>query len=85
METYFKTATEAMEMARTNAFNKGFKIAEQDYDNEVMRFARLRPETGVSHSFIFQLTERNTEKKNRFLSVQIYGMETCFELNCYIS
>jgi replicative DNA helicase len=48
-ETYFNTATDAVEYARTQAEKKGFEIDSQDWNSEITmggRYSRTRPGVG---------------------------------------
>jgi hypothetical protein len=53
-ETYFKSATEAVMYARTQAEKRGFEIDPQDWNSEITmggRYSRTRPGVGKTHSF----------------------------------
>ena len=87
-ETYFKTASDAVGYARTQAEKKGFEINDEDWNSEITmggRYSRMRPGVGKMHSFsIGLLKDGKPQKKN--LNISIYGMESGkFELTFYIS
>jgi hypothetical protein len=51
-ETYFNTATDAVEYARTQAEKKGFEIDSQDWNSEITmggRYSRTRPGVGKTN------------------------------------
>jgi hypothetical protein len=87
-EIYFKTASEAVDYARTKAEGRGFEIDENDWFSEITmggKYSRLRPSDGKMHSFSVGLVkDGKPQKKN--LNITLYGMESGkYELTYYIN
>jgi len=87
-EIYFKSATEAVEHAKSMAERRGFEIDENDWFSEITmggKYSRLRPGEGKTHSFSVGLTkDGKPQKKN--LNISLYGMESGkYELTTYIN
>jgi hypothetical protein len=86
--TYFKTAGEAVEFAKTLTEKKGFVIDEGDWNNQITHggvYGRLRPSVGETHSFIIGLL-KNNKPQRKGLSISLYGMDSGkFELVNYIN
>ena len=87
-EIYFKSATEAVEHAKSMAERRGFEIDENDWFSEITmggKYSRLRPGEGKTHSFSIGLTkDGKPQKKN--LNISLYGMESGkYELTTYIN
>jgi len=87
-ETYFKSATEAVMYARTQAEKRGFEIDPQDWNSEITmggRYSRTRPGVGKTHSFSVGLLKGGKPQKKN-LNISLYGMPSGkFELTHYIS
>jgi hypothetical protein len=87
-ETYFKSATEAVMYARTQAEKRGFEIDPQDWNSEITmggRYSRTRPGVGKTHSFSVGLLKGGKPQRKN-LSISLYGMPSGkFELTHYIS
>lgn len=74
------------EEARKVAQDQGYEIDETCYEKEVSfngAYSRARPDVGQAHRFTVSLL-RNGKERRKALHFQVYGMETCFELNVYI-
>lgn len=87
-EIYFKSATEAVEHAKSMAERRGFEIDENDWFSEITmggKYSRLRPGVAKTHSFSIGLTkDGKPQKKN--LNISLYGMESGkYELTTYIN
>lgn len=87
-EIYFKTASAAVDYARTKAEKKGFEIDDQDWNSEITmggRYSRTRPGIGKTHSFAVGLLKGGKPQKKN-LVITLYGMPSGkFELTHYIS
>ena len=87
-ETYFKSATEAVMYARTQAEKRGFQIDEDDWHSQITlggKYSRTRPGVGKSHSFSVGLLKGGKPQRKN-LNISLYGMESGkFELNHYIN
>jgi hypothetical protein len=87
-ETYFKSATEAVMYARTQAEKRGFEIDPQDWNSEITmggRYSRTRPGVGKTHSFSVGLSKGGKPQKKN-LNISLYGMPSGkFELTHYIN
>lgn len=87
-ETYFKSATEAVMYARTQAEKRGFEIDPQDWNSEITmggRYSRTRPGVGKTHSFSVGLLKGGKPQRKN-LNISLYGMPSGkFELTHYIS
>jgi hypothetical protein len=87
-DTYFNTATDAVEFARTQAEKKGFEIDSQDWNSEITmggRYSRTRPGVGKTNSFSVGLLKGGKPQRKN-LNISLYGMESGkFELTYYIS
>lgn len=86
--TYFRTASEAAEYARSMAEKKGYEIDENDWHSQIAlggKYNRLRPGVGKTHSFIVQLL-KNGKPQRKALSISLYGMGSGnYELTTYIN
>ena len=87
-ETYFKTASDAVGYARTQAEKKGFEIDSQDWNSEITmggRYSRTRPGVGKTNSFSVGLLKGGKPQRKN-LNISLYGMESGkFELTHYIN
>ena len=87
-DTYFKTAGEAVEFAKTKAEKKGFEIDEDDWNNQIThggRYSRLRPSVGKTHSFQIGLLKKGKPQR-KGLSISLFGMDSGnYELTYYIN
>jgi hypothetical protein len=87
-DTYFKTASQAVDFAREMAEKKGYEIAEEDWQTQIAmggKHNRLRPGIGKTHSFSVGLT-KNGKPQRKSLNISLYGMESgSYELTYYIN
>jgi len=87
-DTYFKTAGEAVDFAKTKAEKKGYEIDEDDWNNQIThggRYNRLRPGVGKTHSFQIGLLKKGKPQR-KGLSISLYGMDSGkYELTYYIN
>jgi hypothetical protein len=87
-DTYFNTATDAVEFARNQAEKKGYEIDPQDWNYEITmggRYSRTRPGVGKTHSFKVGLLKGGKYQRKQ-LNISLYGMESGkFELTYYIN
>jgi hypothetical protein len=87
-DTYFKSATEAVGVARAMAEKKGYEIDENDWHSQITlggRYTRLRPGVGKTHSVTVGLT-KNGKPQRKALTISLYGMVSgSYELTYYIS
>ena len=86
--TYFRTAYEAVEYARSMAEKKGYEVDEDDWQTQIGfggKHNRLRPGVGKTHSFTVGLI-KNGKPQRKALSISLYGMESGnYELTTYIN
>jgi hypothetical protein len=81
-DSFTACATEARKVAQ----DQGYEIDETRWEKEVTfngPYTRARPDIGKAHRFTVSLL-RNGKEHRKALHFQVYGMETCFELNAYI-
>jgi hypothetical protein len=87
-ETYFKSATDAVMYARTQAEKRGFEINDEDWNSEITmggRYSRTRPGVGKTNSFSVGLLKGGKPQRKN-LNISLYGMESGkFELTYYIN
>jgi len=87
-DTYFKTAGEAVDFAKTKAEKKGFEIDEDDWNSQITmggRYNRLRPGVGKTHSFQIGLLKKGKPQR-KGLAISLYGMDSGkYELTYYIN
>ena len=87
-DTYFKSASEAVEYAREMAEKKGYEIDEDDWRTQIGmggKHNRLRPGVGKTHSFTVGLT-KNGKPQRKALNISLYGMDSgSYELTYYIN
>lgn len=87
-ETYFRTASAAVEYAREMAEKKGFEIDEDDWHTQVSlggKYHRLRPGVGKNHTVTVGLI-KNGKPQRKALTMSLYGMPSGnFELVYYIN
>ena len=87
-DTYFKTAGEAVDFAKTKAEKKGYEIDEDDWNNQIThggRYSRLRPSVGKTHTFQIGLLKKGKPQR-KGLAISLYGMESGkYELTHYIN
>ena len=72
--------------ARRITEGQGYEINENNWQHEVTfngPYSRARPDVGQAHRFTVSLL-RNGKEHKKALHFQVYGMETCFELNAFI-
>ena len=81
-DSFTACATEARKVAQ----GQGYEVDENNWQHEVTfngPYTRARPDVGQAHRFTVSLL-RNGKEHRKALHFQVYGMETCFELNVYI-
>jgi len=87
-DTYFKSATDAVMFARTQAEKRGFQIDEDEWNSQITmggRYSRTRPGVGKTHSLSIGLL-KNGKPQRKNLTITLYGMDSGnFELNHYIN
>jgi hypothetical protein len=87
-DTYFKTAGEAVDFAKTKAEKKGYEIDEDDWNNQIThggRYSRLRPSVGKTHTFQIGLLKKGKPQR-KGLSISLFGMDSGkYELTHYIN
>ena len=87
-ESYYKTASAAVDDARKFAEKKGYKIDEDDWQSQIVmggRYSRLRPGKGKTHDFSIKLL-KNGKPQKKMLQISLYGMASGhFELTNYIN
>jgi hypothetical protein len=87
-DTYFKTAGEAVDFAKTKVEKKGYEIDEDDWNNQIThggRYSRLRPSVGKTHTFQIGLLKKGKPQR-KGLSISLFGMDSGnYELTYYIN
>lgn len=87
-DTYFKTASQAVDFAKEMAEKKGYEIDEDDWQTQIAmggKHNRLRPGIGKTHSFTVGLT-KNGKPQRKALNISLYGMDSgSYELTYYIN
>ncbi len=87
-DTYFKTASAAVQFAKTQTEERGFEIDDKDWNSEITmggRYGRLRPGVGETHKFSISLI-KNDKPQKKNLNISLYGMESGkYELTYYIN
>ena len=84
---YHDSFTACAAEARRGAEAQGYQICERNWQTEIAfngKYSRARPDVGNVHRFTVAL-EKNGRPQRKALNFQVYGMETCFELNAYVN
>jgi len=78
-DSYTKAMATALDFARRN----GYTVTDTEIENEIT-FGQGKPSVGKTTKHSLQLMKGDKEQKKR-LQVQVYGLDTKFELNMYIN
>ena len=87
-DTFFKTASDAVDYARKMIEKRGFEIDEDDWQSQIAmggRYSRLRPGKEKTHSFSIGLL-KNGKPQRKALQISLYGMPSGkYELTYYVN
>jgi hypothetical protein len=81
-EVYHESYTSAINAAKAYAEKKGFEINDEDSFRKIGMGPR-KPSEGKTNKFSIELSKDGKEQKKQ-LHIQVYGMKSKYELNCYI-
>ena len=82
-EIYHNTYTSAINAAKSYAEKKGYEINDDDSFRQIGTGPR-KPQEGKTNRFSIELLKDGKVQK-KHLQIQVYGMKTKYELNCYIN
>ena len=82
LETYHKSYTEAIQTAKEYALKRGYMVDDDDSFRKIGMGPR-KPSEGKSVRVSVELT-KGGKPSNKQLHIQVYGMKSGYELNCYI-
>jgi hypothetical protein len=82
VETYHNTYTSAINAAKEWAEKSGYEIDDEDSFRKIGMGPR-KPSEGKTNKYSIELTKGGKPQKKQ-LHIQVYGMKTKYELNCYI-
>ena len=87
-DTYFNTASQAVDYARKMIEKRGFEIDEDDWNTGIVqggKYNRLRPGVGKTHSYSIGLL-KNGKPQRKELQISLYGMPSGnYELTYYVN
>ena len=87
-DTFFKTASDAVDYARKMIEKRGFEIDEDDWQSKIAmggKYSRLRPGKEKTHSFSIGLL-KNGKPQRKMLQISLYGMPSGkYELTYYVN
>jgi len=81
-EVYHNSYTSAIQAAREYAEKQGYTINDDDSFTKIGLGPR-KPSEGKTNRFSIELSKDGKVQK-KMLQIQVYGMRTKYELNCYI-
>ena len=81
-EVYHKSYTSAIEAAREYAEKQGYEINNDDAFTKI-GVGPKKPSEGKTNRFSIELLRGGKEQRKQ-LHIQVYGMKSKYELNCYI-
>jgi hypothetical protein len=81
-EVYHDSYTSAINAAKQWAEKEGYEIDDEDSFRKIGMGPR-KPSEGKTNKFSIELTKDGKPQK-KMLHIQVYGMKTKYELNCYI-
>ena len=82
LKVYHKSYTEAIQTAKEYALKKGYLVDEDDSFTKI-GMGPKRPSEGKTNKISVELT-KGDKPSNKQLHIQVYGMKSGYELNCYI-
>ena len=83
LQVYHNTYTSAIEHAIEYAEKKGFEVDKDDLFTKV-GVGPKKPSEGKTNRFSIELTKDGKPQRKQ-LHIQVYGMKTKYELNCYVA
>jgi hypothetical protein len=81
-EVYHDSYTSAINAAKQWAEKEGYEIDDEDSFRKI-GMGPKKPSEGKTNKFSIELTKDGKSQK-KMLHIQVYGMKTKYELNCYI-
>ena len=81
-EVYHKSYTSAIQAAKEYAEKQGYEINDDDSFTKIGLGPR-KPSEGKTNRFSIELSKDGKVQRKQ-LHIQVYGMKTKYELNCYI-
>jgi len=81
-EVYHDSYTSAINAAKAYAEKKGYTINDDDSFRKI-GMGPKKPSEGKTNKFSIELSKDDKIQKKQ-LHIQVYGMKTKYELNCYI-
>lgn len=81
-EVYHNSYTSAIQAAREYAEKQGYTINDDDSFTKIGLGPR-KPSEGKTNRFSIELS-KDGKVQRKMLQIQVYGMKTKYELNCYI-
>jgi hypothetical protein len=81
-ETYHNTYTSAIQAAKEWAEKSGYQINDDDSFTKI-GMGPKKPSEGKTNRFSIELSKDGKVQK-KMLHIQVYGMKSKYELNCYI-
>ena len=82
LKVYHKSYTEAIQTAKEYALKKGYMVDDDDSFRKIGMGPR-KPSEGKTNKFSIELSYGGKDSRKQ-LHIQVYGMRTKYELNCYI-
>lgn len=82
-ETYHNTYTSAVNAAREYAEKQGYEINDDDSFRKI-GMGPKKPSEGKTNRFSIELSKDGKVQRKQ-LHIQVYGMKSKYELNCYIN
>lgn len=79
---YFSSYTAALDAAREKATSQGYTIPEDEWWK--VSSGPRKPDQGKTNTFTLAL-EKDGKPSKHTLSIQVYGMGSKYELNCYVA
>jgi hypothetical protein len=81
-DVYHNTYTSAINAAREYAEKQGYEINDDDAFRKIGMGPR-KPSEGKTNKFSIELSKGGKVQRKQ-LHIQVYGMKSKYELNCYI-
>ncbi len=81
---YHGSFSSAVGSALEYAKSLGYDVSEDEWFAKVST-GNKKPDDGVTNRYSLALTKGGVPVKNKNLNMQVYGMHTGYELNCYVA
>ena len=82
LKVYHKSYTEAIQTAKEYALKRGYMVDDDDSFRKIGMGPR-KPSEGKTNKVSVELS-KGGKPSNKQLHIQVYGMKSGYELNCYI-